>query len=111
MPKKRKKRGFDFSDLFEDRMLLDDSFNSASGSGYSISITYGNNGKPLVKVQTQGNVDKTALRDKLKKKYPDAKVEGLDDEPLIKEISTKKSKHEKKKEKEKPEEPLIKEID
>ncbi len=51
------------------------------------------------------------MRDKLKKKYPDAKVEGLDDEPLIKEISTKKSKHEKKKEKEKPEEPLIKEID
>jgi hypothetical protein len=61
---------------------------SAAGSGYSISVAYGRDGKPLVKVQTRGDVDKTALREPLKKKYPDAHIEGRAEEPLIREIST-----------------------
>jgi hypothetical protein len=99
MPEKRKKRGFDISNFFDDNFMLDDSIGSESSSGYSISVTYGNDGKPVVKVQTQGKIDKTALKNELKKKYPDAEIEGLANEPLIKEISTKTLKPEKKQKK------------
>jgi len=98
MPEKRKKRGFDIFNFFDENFPLDDSIGPESSTGYSISVTYGSNGKPVVKVQTQGNIDKTALKNELKKKYSDAKIEGLADEPLIKEISTKTLKPEKKKE-------------
>ena len=101
VPKKRRKQSFDIFGLFGNDFLFDDEFQSASSSGYSISVTYGSDGKPLVKVQTQGNVDKAALRSELKKKYPDAKIEGLDDEPLIREISTKTLKPEEDKKREK----------
>lgn len=50
------------------------------------------------------------MRSELKKKYPNAKIEGLTEEPLIKEISTKTLKLGEKKEK-KQEKSLIKEIE
>jgi ribosomal protein L25 (general stress protein Ctc) len=92
--KKRSKHGFDIFDVVEEDFLLNKNFHSAANSGYSISVTYGSDGKPLVRVQTQGNVDKAALRSELKKKYPNAKIEGLTEKPLIKEISTKSLKPE-----------------
>ena len=95
MSEKRKKRRFDIFSFFEDDGLVDDNLKSAANSGYSISVTYGSDGQPVVKVQTQGNVNNAALRNELRKKYPKAKIEGLDKEPLIKEISTKKFKSEK----------------
>ncbi|MFQ6068317.1 MAG: hypothetical protein ACE5KD_02115 [Candidatus Bathyarchaeia archaeon] len=107
--RKHKKRSFDIFGLFEDNFLLDNNLLSASSSGYSISVTYGSDGKPLVKVQTQGNVDKDALRSELKRKYPDAKIEGLIDEPLIREISTETLKPESDKGEKRQKKPLIKE--
>jgi hypothetical protein len=85
---KRKKSASDAFHMFEDEFFTHSRMKSAAGSGYSISVAYGRDGKPLVKVQTQGDVNKTALRKQLKKKYPDARIEGLAEEPLIREMST-----------------------
>lgn len=56
-------------------------------SGYSISVTYGPDGRPIVKVETYGDVDKEKLRKEIERTYPGAKIIGLDEEPLIKEVT------------------------
>jgi len=55
-------------------------------SGYSISVVYGPDGKPIVNVETYGDIDKKALKEEIKKMYPGAKIKGLEEEPLIKEV-------------------------
>jgi len=83
MPKEKRKKGF--FDLFgfdePDSMFEPKSFSGGS-SGYSISVTY-EKGKPVVKVQTQGDVDVAELRRDIEQKYPGAKIEGLEKQPLI----------------------------
>ncbi len=39
-------------------------------SGYSISVTYDNSGKPVVQVQTRGDVNTTELRRDIEQQYP-----------------------------------------
>ena len=53
------------------------------GSGYSISVTYDDKGKPLVQVKTYGDMDVAALRKDLEQRYPGARIEGLEKQPLI----------------------------
>lgn len=84
--RKRKRNFFDFSDFFnfgfdEEGLLGKESFEG--GSGYSISVTYDEKGKPVVKVKTYGDVDATELRRDIERQYPGAKIEGLEKEPLI----------------------------
>jgi len=55
-------------------------------SGYSISVTYDNSGKPVVQVQTRGDVNTTELRRDIEQQYPEAKIKGLEKKPLIKVI-------------------------
>lgn len=54
-------------------------------SGYSISVVYGPDGKPIVNVETYGDVNKEELRREIERMYPGAEIRGLDKEPLIKE--------------------------
>lgn len=80
--RKRKKRifdifGFDEEDLFSGRKPLE------GGSGYSMSVTYDGTGKPLVRVETRGDVDVAKLRRDIEQRYPGAKIEGLEKKPLI----------------------------
>ena len=57
-------------------------FEGEFGSGmYSITVTYDGYGRPIVKVQAQGNVDKKAIEGYLRKRYPDAKIEWVGEEP------------------------------
>ncbi|MFQ5711647.1 MAG: hypothetical protein ACE5GD_07700 [Candidatus Geothermarchaeales archaeon] len=84
--KKRKRKGlfdvFGFEDvesLFEDF----DVSGGPGGSGYSISVTYDEAGKPVVKVKAHGDIDKAKLREDIERKYPGAKIIGLEKEPLI----------------------------
>lgn len=58
---------------------------SGSSTGYSISVVYGPNGKPIVNVETYGDVDKNSLRKEIEEMYPEAEIKGLDKESLIKE--------------------------
>ena len=57
-------------------------------SGYSISVVYGPDGKPVVNVETYGDVDKMSLKKEIEKMYPDSEVRGLDDEPMIREVKS-----------------------
>jgi len=83
MPEKKKKKGFfDILDFGEEDFLLDDSFQSSS-SGYSISVTYDEQGKPIVQARIHGDMDVSELRKELEEKYPGAKIEGIDKKPLI----------------------------
>lgn len=55
-------------------------------SGYSISVVYGPDGKPIINVETYGDIDKAALRKEIEKQYPGAEIRGLDEE-LIREVT------------------------
>jgi len=105
--KKRKKGFFDLFGLDEEGFLSEPNSPSGGGSGYSISVTYDERGKPVVKVETQGNVDVAELRRDIERRYPGAKIEGLEKQPLIRVVdeepapARKEEKKEAKKKKEK----------
>ncbi len=108
MPKEKRKKGF--FDLFgfgEGNSFFDSKEFSGGGSGYSVSVTYDGKGKPIVKVETQGDVDVAELRRDIEQRYPGAKIEGLEKQPLIRVVDeepelVKKEKKEAKKEKKQP---------
>ena len=117
MPEKKKKRGFfDIFDFSEEDFLFDDSSQS-SGSGYSISVTYDEHGKPVVRVKTHGNVNVSELKRDLEERYPDARIEGLEKKPLIrivgerKEVKKEKKPEERKKSKKDEEKSLVRIIE
>jgi len=88
MPKrKRKRRGpFDIFGFDEDNFLFRSELKptkSEGGSGYSMSVTYDEKGKPVVKVQTYGEVDIAELQRDIQQRYPGAKIEGIEKQPLI----------------------------
>ncbi len=85
-----------------------------SSSGYSISVTYTPDGKPIVNVETYGDVDENSLRKEIEKQYPGAEIKGLGKEPLIKEEKGEENMEKKEKHiefKEKKRKPLIWEDD
>lgn len=83
MPEKKRKRpffdifGFDEEDFLFGREAVE------GGSGYSISVTYDEKGKPVVQVKTYGDVDAAELRRDIEQRYPGARIEGLEKKPLI----------------------------
>jgi hypothetical protein len=60
-------------------------------TGYSMSVSYDAEGKPLVKVETHGDVNATKLRKEIQQRYPGAKIEGLDKKPLIRIVDEKET--------------------
>jgi len=79
---RRKKRFFDVFDFGEEDFLFGQE-PVAVGSGYSMSVSYDENGRPVVQVETYGNVDAEKLRKDVERQYPGAKIEGLQKQPLI----------------------------
>jgi len=53
------------------------------GSGYSIIVRYDEHGRPIIKVETFGDIDAEALRREILSRYPNAKIEGLKNKPQI----------------------------
>ncbi len=104
MPKrKRKKREiFDLFDFGEEDLLFGQE-PARGGSGYSISVTYDEDGKPLVKVKTRGDVDAAELRKDIEQRYPGARIEGLEKRPLIRVVGEEEEDREKAPKKEKSE--------
>jgi len=99
MPEKRKKKGFfDMFDSEDEDFLFDDSFQSG-GSGYSISVTYDERGKRVVQVKIHGDVDVSELRKDLEERYPGARIERLNEKPLIRIVGEREEKEEVEKEK------------
>ncbi|MFQ6065401.1 MAG: hypothetical protein ACE5L6_07995 [Candidatus Bathyarchaeia archaeon] len=95
--RRRKKRGtFDLFDFGEEDFLFGREPLGES-SGYSISVTYDEAGKPLVKVETRGDVDVAELRKDIEQRYPGARIEGLEKKPLIRVVGEEETKEKEKK--------------
>ena len=91
--KKRKKPFFDIFGSGEENLLFGRE-PAKGGSGYSISVTYDEKGKPVVQVKTYGDVDTAELRKDIEQRYPGAKIEGLEKKPLIRIVDEKEEKEE-----------------
>jgi len=98
--RKRKRKPFDIFAFDEEDLLLGNKA-VGGGSGYSMSVTYDEKGKPVVKVQTYGDFDAAELRREIEQKYPGARIEGLEKQPLIRVIGE-EEKEERKVEREEP---------
>jgi len=123
--RKRKRRGsFDIFSLDKDNFLFrsePEPTKGGGGSGYSMSVTYDEKGKPVVKVETYGDVQVAELRRDIQQRYPVARIEELEKQPLIRivgEEETEKQKPEKKteekrrkKERKEKKEPMIRIIE
>lgn len=112
--RKRKRSIFDLFGFDEEDLLLKPGL-TEGGSGYSMSVTYDEDGRPLVKVETQGDVDTAKLRRDIEERYPGARIEGLEKQPLIRVVGEKEERKKKKEEaraRKKPEKgPSIRVID
>jgi len=117
--KPKRRRPFDIFGFDEENFLFANELKPTKGegsSGYSMSVTYDEKGKPVVKVETYGDTDVAELRRDIQRRYPGARIEGLEKQPLIrvvgeeesekqkpeKKTEEKKQKEEKKKEKKEP---------
>ncbi|TDA34279.1 hypothetical protein DSO06_05770 [Candidatus Nezhaarchaeota archaeon WYZ-LMO8] len=65
-----------FKKLFEEHEDTSglESFKQSSSTMYSITVTYDNYGRPIVKVSAQGGVDRSQIERHIKEKYPNAKI-------------------------------------
>jgi len=101
--RKRKRRGpFDIFGFDEDNFLFGNELEPTKGkggSGYSVSVTCDEKGKPMVKVQTHGDVDVAELRQDIQQRYPGANIEGLDKQPLIRVVGEEETEKQKPKSK------------
>ena len=104
---KRRRSPFDiFDEMFSE---FDEMFEklkegmSEDSSGYSITVTYDDSGKPVVHVKTYGKVDEDALRREIEKRYPGARIEGLKDRKMIRFVDEEEATSEKR--------PSIREVD
>jgi len=115
MPERKKKRRFFDLFGFDEEDFLFGQEPVEGESGYSISVTYDNSGKPVVQVQTRGDVNTTELRRDIEQQYPGARIEGLEKKPLIKVVGEEEAKKKEEKSKrskaEKAKKPLIKVIE
>ncbi len=98
VPEKRKKKR-SFFDLFNFEENFFDLDLGEEGSGYSISVTYDETGKPIVDVKTKGDIDKAKLREQIMKQYPNAEIRGLETEPLVRFVEESEEKNKKEQDK------------
>jgi len=70
MPERKKKRRFFDLFGFDEEDFLFGQEPVEGESGYSISVTYDNSGKPVVQVQTRGDVNTAELRRDIEQQYP-----------------------------------------
>ncbi|RJS78211.1 hypothetical protein CW667_01200 [Candidatus Bathyarchaeota archaeon] len=47
------------------------------GSGYTVSVSYDENEKPIVDIKTYGEVNMAKLQKEIRKAFPDAKIRNL----------------------------------
>jgi len=73
---RRKRRGFfdEVFERFEELFEEVEAFKGGFSSSYSISVTYDEYGRPIVRVSAQGDVDRRGLEEYLRGRYPNAKI-------------------------------------
>jgi len=63
------------------------------GSGYTVSVKYDENEKPIVDVKTYGEVDITKLRREIERIFPNAQIRQLDQTNSVTIVKKRKKKH------------------
>jgi len=53
------------------------------GSGYTVSLTYDDEGNPIVDVKTYGDVDSAKIRRDIERLYPNAQIRHINEEPIV----------------------------
>ncbi|MFQ6068612.1 MAG: hypothetical protein ACE5KD_03615 [Candidatus Bathyarchaeia archaeon] len=77
--RKQRKDLQDFLDFDEpDNFILTEPEPIEIASGYSISVKYDKNGRPLIYVKKYGDVDTKGLRREIERNYPGAAIQGLE---------------------------------
>lgn len=68
----------------------------SGSSGYSVSVVYNSDGKPIVNVKTYGNFNRETLEKEIREMYPNAEIRGLEKRSAVKEVGKEESKERKK---------------
>ena len=63
------------------------------GSGYTISVSYDENEKPVVDVKTYGEVDFTKLRREIERAFPNAQIRQINQTSSVTIVKKRKRKH------------------
>jgi hypothetical protein len=94
MSKRKRKKPFFNLFGFDEEDFMVGTEPVEGGSGYSISVTYDESGKPVVQVNTHGDVDVAELRRDIGQRYLGARIEGLEKKPLIRIVGEEKEEKE-----------------
>ena len=82
-----------FSDLEEpEPFVLTEPKPIEIASGYSITVKYDKNGRPLIYVKKYGDVNTRGLRREIERNYPGAAIQGLKTPRLIELVDNQKEK-------------------
>ena len=91
--RKQRKNSPDLPELDEpESFLLTEPEPIEIASGYSISVKYDKEGRPLIYVKKYGEVDTRGLRREIERSYPGAYIQGLEKPQTIEMAEDKKSK-------------------
>lgn len=53
------------------------------GLGYAVSLTYDEEGNPIVDLKTYGDVDTTRIRRDIERLYPNVQIRLINEEPTV----------------------------
>lgn len=67
------------------------------GSGYTLSVNYDENEKPIINIKTYGQVDVIKLRREIEKLFPNAQINQLNQSHSITVVKKRKGKSKRKK--------------
>jgi hypothetical protein len=88
--RQQRKNSPDLANIVEpERFLLTEPEPIEVASGYSISVKYDKDGRPLIYVKKYGDVDTRGLRREIERSYPGAHIQGLE-KPQTIEMNEKK---------------------
>ncbi|MEM3566801.1 MAG: hypothetical protein QXK18_08045 [Candidatus Bathyarchaeia archaeon] len=79
-------------DLAEDLGFILEPTKIEIGSGYAVSLSYDEDGNPVVDVKTYGDVDLSKIRRDIERLYPNAQIRQLNQEPTVTVVRKRKDK-------------------
>jgi len=89
---KRESEGFIELDSEESGFVLEPT-QVEVGSGYTVSVSYDKNEKPIVDVKTYGEVDIAKLRREIERIFPNAQIRQLNQTQSVTIVKKRKRKH------------------
>jgi hypothetical protein len=70
-------------DLADDLSFILEPAKIEIGSGYALSLSYDEDGNPVVDVKTYGEVDLAKIKKDIERLYPNAQIRQLNQEPTV----------------------------